>query len=135
MHRFNFWHFHLFCISQYRKGLPLARGPLRCGAQFRLIGQIGLKPALSVESNVKSSLLCRGNIPLGLWCSYPKILEEVAKQHFRSVDPPPQKKIFSGRSLKKRFWWKKLPPNLTLLWVKIDLTIYINFGPRNIFSG
>ena len=45
MHRFNFWHFHLFCISQYRKGLPLARGPLRCGAQF---GQIGLKPALDV---------------------------------------------------------------------------------------
>ena len=43
MHRFNFWHFHLFCISQYRKGLPLARGPLRCGAQF---GLIGLKPAL-----------------------------------------------------------------------------------------
>ena len=36
----------LFCISQYRKILPLARGPLRCGAQFGLIGQIGLKPAL-----------------------------------------------------------------------------------------
>ena len=46
MRRFNFWRFHLFCISQYRKGLPLARGPLRCGAQFGLIGQIGLKPAL-----------------------------------------------------------------------------------------
>ena len=46
MRRFNFWHFHQFCISQYRKGLPSARGPLRCGAQFGLIGQIGLKPAL-----------------------------------------------------------------------------------------
>ena len=46
MRRFNFWHFHLLCISQYRKGLPLARGPLRCGARFGLIGQIGLKPAL-----------------------------------------------------------------------------------------
>ena len=43
MRRFNFWHFHLFCISQHRKGLPLARGPLRCGAQF---GLIGLTPAL-----------------------------------------------------------------------------------------
>ena len=46
MHRFNFWHYHLFRISQYRKGLPLARGPLTSGAQFGLIGQIGLKPAL-----------------------------------------------------------------------------------------
>ena len=46
MRRFNFWHFHQFCISQYRKGLLLARGPSRCGAQFGLIGQIGLKPAL-----------------------------------------------------------------------------------------
>ena len=60
MRRFNFWHFHLFCISQYRKGLPLARGPLRCGAQFGLIGQIGLKPALFVTIAAKPVSIASG---------------------------------------------------------------------------
>ena len=38
----------LYLTVGYRKGVPLARGPLRCEAQFGLIGQIGLKPALDV---------------------------------------------------------------------------------------
>ena len=36
---------------------PLARGPLRCGAQFDKIGQIGLKPALKTGTMVYPSAL------------------------------------------------------------------------------